>query len=301
MVITEPTNRLFTDPFFPRLLRGISGRLSAQGLQLVLLMPESRDEESSLERYLVRGHVDGVVLVSLHGSDPLPAHLVAGGIPIVIGGRPPAGVAASYVDVDNREGARTAVRHLADQGRRRIATIAGPQDMAPGIDRLKGYRDGLADVSLAHDPTLVTASDFTSEGGAEAMRRLLEARPDLDAVFAASDFIAAGALSVLRAAGRTVPGRRRRGRLRRLAAGRGGRPAADERAPADRGDGRRARPTARGMHRGPATSRAARPPFDGADTAWIERREALALIRPAAGRHLREERTPHPMLTSQGG
>ncbi len=206
VVITEPTNRLFTDPFFPRLLRGISGRLSAQGLQLVLLMPESRDEESSLERYLVRGHVDGVVLVSLHGSDPLPAHLVAGGIPIVIGGRPPAGVAASYVDVDNREGAMTAVRHLADQGRRRIATIAGPQDMAPGIDRLKGYRDALADLSLAHDPKLETHSDFTSEGGAEAMRLLLEARPDLDAVFAASDFIAAGALSVLRAAGRTVPG-----------------------------------------------------------------------------------------------
>jgi DNA-binding LacI/PurR family transcriptional regulator len=78
--------------------------------------------------------------------------------------------------------------------------------MAPGIDRLKGYRDALADVSLAHDPTLEATSDFSREGGAEAMRRLLEARPDLDAVFAASDFIAAGALSVLRAAGRTVPG-----------------------------------------------------------------------------------------------
>jgi DNA-binding LacI/PurR family transcriptional regulator len=206
VVITEPTNRLFTDPFFPRLLRGISGRLAAQGLQLVLLMPESRDEETGLERYLVRGHVDGVILVSLHGGDPLPAHLVAGGIPVVIGGRPPTDVVASHVDVDNRDGARTAVRHLAAQGRRRIATIAGPQDMAPGIDRLEGYRAGLSEASLPHDPVLEATSDFTREGGTEAMRRLLEARPDLDAVFAASDIIAAGAMSVLRSSGRTVPG-----------------------------------------------------------------------------------------------
>lgn len=205
VVITEPTSRLFNEPFFPRLLRGISGELAARQLQLVLLMPESRADEARLEQYLMSGHVDGVVLVSLHGDDPLPGDLIRHGIPVVVGGRPATGVTASYVDVDNREGARAAVRHLVAEGRRRIATIAGTADMAPGLDRLAGYRDGLDEAGLARDASLETVADFTHEGGQEAMRRLLETRPDLDAVFAASDVMASAALSVLRAGGRSVP------------------------------------------------------------------------------------------------
>lgn len=205
LVITEPASRLFDDPFFPRLLRGISAELSARNLQLVLLMPEDGDAEQRLERYLAAGHVDGVVLVSLHGNDPLPAHLQARRVPMVVGGRPPEGVVASYVDVDNREAAKSAVRHLADLGRRRIATITGPLDMGAGIDRLDGYVEALSELGIGRDDGLIAQADFTYEGGTAAMRRLLEASPDLDAVFAASDLMAAGALSVLRGAGRAVP------------------------------------------------------------------------------------------------
>ena len=206
LVITEPASRLFDDPFFPRLLRGISAELSTRNLQLVLLMPEDGAAELRLERYLGAGHVDGVLLVSLHGDDPLPGHLQARGVPMVVGGRPPEGVNASYVDVDNREAARSAVQHLAATGRQRIATIAGPQDMGAGIDRLEGYLEGLAGLGRKREDALIATADFTYEGGVTAMRRLLAAAPDLDAVFAASDLIAAGALSVLRSAGRSVPG-----------------------------------------------------------------------------------------------
>jgi DNA-binding LacI/PurR family transcriptional regulator len=205
LVIAEPAGRLFDDPFFPRLLRSISTELAARNLQLVLLMPQDDAGEPRLEGYLAAGHVDGAVLVSLHGNDPLPGHLQARGVPLVIGGRPPAGVTASYVDVDNREAARSAVRHLHDAGRRRIATITGPRDMAVGIDRYEGYLEGLAAAGQPPDDALVAEGDFTFEGGAAAMRRLLKTAPSLDAVFAASDAMAAGALNVLRAAGRTVP------------------------------------------------------------------------------------------------
>jgi DNA-binding LacI/PurR family transcriptional regulator len=207
LVSTEPASRLFDDPFFPRLLRGISAELSSRNLQLVLLMPEDAAAEQRLERYLGAGHVDGVLLVSLHDADPLPAYLQARGVPMVVGGRLPAGVTASFVDVDNREAARSAVQHLASLGRKRIATIAGPQDMGAGMDRLEGYVEGLTGLGRARDDRLIAAAEgFTYEGGAGAMRRLLAAAPDLDAVFAASDLLAAGALGVLRAAGRSVPG-----------------------------------------------------------------------------------------------
>jgi DNA-binding LacI/PurR family transcriptional regulator len=205
VVITESAASLFEDPFFPRLLRGISSELAVKDLQLVLLMPDADSNIARVEDYLGAGHVDGVLLASLHGDDPLPSRLRARGIPVVVGGRPPRGATVPFVDVDNVQGARSAVAHLAASGRRRIATIAGPSDMTPGIDRLTGYREGLAEAGIAHDWSLEATGDFRRESGVSAMERLLAERPDLDAVFAASDLMASGALGVLRAAGRRVP------------------------------------------------------------------------------------------------
>jgi DNA-binding LacI/PurR family transcriptional regulator len=205
VVIPEPTSFLFGDPFFPRLLRGIGAALSSRELQLVLLMPQSPREESRVERYLTAGHVDGVLLVSLHGDDPLPMHLAARHVPAVIGGRPPRGAAVSYVDVDNEQGARSAVEHLIAGGRRRIATVTGPLDMGAAVDRLAGYHQALAAAGIASDADLQASGGFSQPGGAEAMRQILDARPDIDAVFAASDLMASGAMQVLRAAGRRIP------------------------------------------------------------------------------------------------
>jgi DNA-binding LacI/PurR family transcriptional regulator len=77
--------------------------------------------------------------------------------------------------------------------------------MAVGIDRLAGYREAIADAGLPVDRHLEAQGEFTQEGGAAAMARLLAVRPDIDGVFAASDLMAAGALSVLAEAGRSVP------------------------------------------------------------------------------------------------
>ena len=193
LVIGEPAGRVFEDPFFPRLLRGIGAALSSRDLQLILLMPQSSGEEARAERYLTAGHVDGSLLVSLHGNDPLPHAVAARGVPVVVGGRPPRGTQVSYVDVDNLQGARTAVEHIIASGRRRIATIAGPQDMPAGEDRLAGYHQALDSAGIARDAKLEADSDFTQQGGAQATRRILAARPDVDAIFAASDLMAAGA------------------------------------------------------------------------------------------------------------
>ncbi|MGH2417477.1 MAG: LacI family DNA-binding transcriptional regulator [Candidatus Limnocylindria bacterium] len=204
VVIPEPTAQVFGDPFFPRILRGISDALAEESMQLVLLMPQARTDEERVERYLAAGHGDGVMLISLHGSDPLPGALRRHGIPVVVGGRPP-GTGISYVDVDNRAGAGSAVQHLLDIGRRRVATIAGPPDMAPGADRLAGYRERLLRAGLGAPDEVSESADFTLEGGRGAMERLLASAPDLDAVFVASDLMAVGAIGALHAAGREVP------------------------------------------------------------------------------------------------
>lgn len=203
VVIPEPASQLFGDPFFPRVLRGISDALAEEETQLVLLMPEARADERRVERYLGAGHTDGVILISLHGSDPLPRDLQRRNIPVVVGGRPVLG-GVTYVDVDNRHGAGSAVAHLLEAGRRRVATVAGPQDMPAGVDRLLGYRETMPAGADADDQ-LVEIADFTLEGGRLAAERLLQRAPEIDAVFAASDLMAVGVLAALASAGRRVP------------------------------------------------------------------------------------------------
>jgi DNA-binding LacI/PurR family transcriptional regulator len=204
LVVPEPDTLFFSDPFFARIVRGISGALAETEFQLVLISGLAPAGRERLERYLLSGHADGVLLISLHGEDPLPRTLLEAGVPLVQMGRP-AGIATSYVDADNEGGAHQAVEYLLERGRRTIATIAGPDDMAAGIDRVAGYRAALAEAGLEADPALVERGDFTQESGERAMAALLERRPGLDAVFAASDLMAAGALPVLAAAGKRVP------------------------------------------------------------------------------------------------
>ncbi|GAA1008943.1 LacI family DNA-binding transcriptional regulator [Streptomyces thermogriseus] len=204
VIIAEPETRIFADPYFGLQLRGISKELTAHDTQLVLLLTEGRDDYARVGRYLAGGHVDGALVFSLHLDDPLPEMIQRAGVPTVFGGRPGWSDGTHkvvYVDSDNRGGAREAVRHLVGLGRTRIGHITGALDQTSAVDRLDGYRDVMGDAG----PHLIVESDFTPAGGERAMRTLLDRCPDLDAVFAANDLTASGALRVLRERGLRVP------------------------------------------------------------------------------------------------
>jgi DNA-binding LacI/PurR family transcriptional regulator len=206
LVVCEENLKLFSDPYFARIVIGIGREAIAAGLQLVLLPVQSTpDCQAPAMHYLTGSHVDGALFVSMHGRSPL--NLDAIDIPVVVGGRPvgaEADIPVTYVDADNRGGAARAVRHLIDSGRSVIATVAGPRDMTAGFDRLAGYRQVMADANRS-DHGLVFFGDFGQASGEHATARLLERRPDVDAIFTASDLMAVGVLRALRRAGRDVP------------------------------------------------------------------------------------------------
>lgn len=206
VIIAEPEFRIFSDPFFEQQVRGISRELTAHDSQLVLLWVEGPGDYERISRYLGGGHVDGALAFSVHNDDELPSVVRRAQVPTVFGGRPgwPAAArepAVPYVDADNRGGAREAVRLLVSLERKRIGHISGPPDQTSATDRFDGYLD----VLLTPDPALLAQGDFTEEGGARAMARLLTQCPGLDAVFAANDLMASGALRVLRERGLRVP------------------------------------------------------------------------------------------------
>jgi len=205
--VDETEDRLFSDPFFLRVLRGTQSAIAEAGFQLVFSVASRPEDRRRFVQYAAGRHVDGVLLLSLHGEEvQLPEELETLGIPTVLSGRPLAGGAELYfVDADNVGGAAMATRLLLDEGRRHIATVAGPQDMCAGQDRLTGYVDTFTGRGLPLRRELVAEGTFTNASGYDAMRRLLEVEPRVDGVFAASDLMALGVMRAVEASGRRVP------------------------------------------------------------------------------------------------
>ncbi|MFD0290328.1 LacI family DNA-binding transcriptional regulator [Streptomyces sp. NPDC127118] len=205
LVVPESETRFFAEPYFSDIVRGVGAALADTEMQLLLTLVGNDRERRRLAQYLTAHRVDGVLMVSVHADDPLPDLLEQLGMPAVMGGRRSASETLAAVDSDNFGGARAAVGHLVTRGRRAIATITGPGDVHGAQRRLDGYRAAIHEAGLEPDERLIGPGDFSEEGGARAMRELLARRPDVDAVFAASDVMAAGARQVLREAGRRIP------------------------------------------------------------------------------------------------
>ncbi|MFD4877675.1 LacI family DNA-binding transcriptional regulator [Streptomyces sp. NPDC058420] len=205
LVVPEPETRFFAEPYFSDMLKGVGTQLADTELQLLLIFAGSDRERQRLAQYLAAHRVDGVLLVSVHADDPLPDLLAALEIPAVISGPRSATEPLTSVDSDNYGGARSAVEHLLSRGRTRIAHITGRLDVYGAQRRVDGYREALLDAGHEVDEHLIQPGDFTEEGGRRAMTELLVRRPDVDAVFAGSDVMAAGARQVLREEGRRIP------------------------------------------------------------------------------------------------
>lgn len=206
LLVPENLSRFFADPFFASILHGITQRVDESGHVLNLLVASAAGGGAMgrTAKYLGAGNVDGVIVVSHHAGDAGVEEL-AKVVPAVFGGRPlkvyPG--LTHYVDVDNVDGARLAVRRLVDIGRRQIATITGPLSMAAGSDRLHGF---LAEMEVAGlKPAVVANGDFTVASGAAAMNEVLDRGVGVDAVFIASDLMALGAVNVLKHRGVRVP------------------------------------------------------------------------------------------------
>ncbi len=206
LVISEPDreyeapflNRVFTDPFFGRVTAGAQEVLRPSGIHLVII-PADPPAHHLVVRYLRQGHVDGVLLISSHSEDPIPRQLSDLGIPTVMSARPGYPVPLSHTDVDQRAGAHLAVAHLRALGRTRIGTVSGPLDTQAGHDRHDGF------LTAAGPDAPFAEGDFTRAQAERVTRALLDAHPDLDGLFVASDVMAEGALAALHELGRRVP------------------------------------------------------------------------------------------------
>ncbi|HEY6793163.1 MAG TPA: LacI family DNA-binding transcriptional regulator [Kineosporiaceae bacterium] len=205
LVVREAVEFGVADPYLSSVIVTASQSLAGTGRQLAVMMARNDADHAKLSTYVRGGHVDGVILLSLHDSDPLPAQLARANVPVVIGCRPWRTPLAgtSSVDSDNVGGGRLAAEHLLERGRHRLAMVVGPMDMTASVDRLDGFLSAVR--AAGGEPPTIVHGTYTRESGEEAAREILRRLPEVDGVFAGSDLMAAGVLRALRAAGRRVP------------------------------------------------------------------------------------------------
>jgi LacI family transcriptional regulator len=195
-------------PFFHEVLGGLKQTLGAAGYDLLLFASEQPGNGYGPHSYLkrVRHHrVDGAVLMGLDPSDTEVQRLLRSEVPCVGVDVELTGSTNAFVTSDNVGGAALAVRHLAELGHRRIATLTGRIDTLAGHDRLRGYREEVQRQGLGYRDDYVAYGDYYVESGFQGMRRLLALDEPPTAVVAASDLMALGALHALGEAGVAVP------------------------------------------------------------------------------------------------
>lgn len=203
LIIHEPHSLLFEDPNIGSILLGANEVLSKADYQLVSLIIDSDRDSRRVADYLRGGLVDGAVIISARASDPIAAAIADIGLPAAFVGHPEGTPALPYAAIDNVEAARSITTRLLETGREQVGMIASALDRDSGKDRLAGFRAAMGD---RFDPNLVVEYPlYTYAAGLEGMQELLRRAPHLDGVFAASDAVAAGAMTALQEAGRRVP------------------------------------------------------------------------------------------------
>lgn len=201
------SRRQLSDPFYLEIAGAIIEELDPAGCDLLIARVAIDDPHDDWpRRYSIDKRVDGLILIDRPMDDTPLRRLYDLDARFVVWGQHLPGEPYVCVGGNSRAGAGAAVHHLVNSGRRRIAFIGGFQNMAETEFRRQGYVWALTECGLPVDETLLRFTDFSPEGGGAAMTELLEAAPDLDAVFLCSDFMAGAALEVLRRAGRHVPG-----------------------------------------------------------------------------------------------
>lgn len=189
------------DDFYAEVLGGVEAHLGAHDLSLLLV----RAGSSSAQRRILQGsRCDGVVALGCDLPAPFLLELQRSGVPLVLADAEPWHPSVPSVTVANEAGGLAATRHLLAGGRRRVAFIAEAPDNPNFLLRRRGYLRALAEAGLEAQPERQQSGALGLEGGYLATQKLLAAAP-FDAVFAANDTAAFGALRALAEAGRTVP------------------------------------------------------------------------------------------------
>ncbi len=206
-IVVDPAERFLADEFHDVVLAGISDALRDRGYSL--LIQQVLDPYTELHDLapLVQARVDGAIVTGsrpLFGIGASPARRRRVKVPLVLLEQNTADPAICSIRADNYQGAADLTRHLIQRGRTNFAFVRGSGEWPAVSSRLHGIQATLGAYGLSCD--LVVSTAWEPEAAYQAVLPLLHAHPGLDAIIAANDVLALGAMKAVRKAGRSIPG-----------------------------------------------------------------------------------------------
>jgi LacI family transcriptional regulator len=196
-------------PFFAEFAKSLNGVLRKHNYGLILASSEEDPEieQQEIRTVLARG-IDALLIAScqktLHGFYGVEDQQT----PFILIDRDFPYLRAHFVGTDDYAAGLMATRHLLSTGKRRIAHIAGPE-LAPGADRMRGYKDALLEQGITVRPQYIISNARVEETGedvgCQGMRKLLQRKQRPDAVFCYNDLTAIGAIHATLEAGLSIP------------------------------------------------------------------------------------------------
>jgi DNA-binding LacI/PurR family transcriptional regulator len=206
LILRQSPHQVVSDAFLAPVVQGVAAAVKRNNYHVLIEPLDPADTTVSYGNLVRSRRADGILLSGPRLDDEELPRIYAENIPVVMMGQLP-GSDIPFVDVDNVQGAKTAVQHLIELGHRRIACITNASlTYTASRDRLMGYQQALEEAGFPYDEALVRFGDYTDESGAQAMRDILtHCMPGPTSVFVASDVVALGALSAIHAAGLRVP------------------------------------------------------------------------------------------------
>ena len=199
-----------TNPFFPEIIRGAEDAAFARGY---FLLTANTNEQPGRERRIISAlrsyRVDGILLATAQSAyDHDATHIasmISAGCSVVCLDRAVPDVATDAVLLDNLGGSRACVRHLLEQGHRRIAIITGGLHLQTAQERLEGYKLALREFGVALDDKLILEGDFRTESGRQRCEQLLMRPSRVTAIFVCNALMTLGALQAFNDHGVSTP------------------------------------------------------------------------------------------------
>jgi LacI family transcriptional regulator len=190
------------NPFYSTIARAVEEVARRRGFIVITASSEeSAERERELMATLLSRRVDGLLVVPAARDHGYLRPELAMGVQVVFLDRPPGGLEADTVLLDNAGGARAGVEHLLAQGHRRIGLIGDPPELYTLAERVKGYRAALAARGVEFDETLLRLGAHDVAQAELSARSLLQLPDPPTAIFAANNRVSVGALRALKAVG----------------------------------------------------------------------------------------------------
>ena len=196
-----------TNPLFPPIVRGIQDRLEeAAYTSLIANTDNDPDRERADIEAMRARQVDGLITATARRDHGLPADLEDLPLPVVLVNRGLEDGARPAVVADDVLGVKLAVQHLFELGHRRIAHLAGPQELSTGFLRREGFVAAMTEAGVEADPNLILVGDaFVESEGERLCNELLDRDPGVTAILAGNDLMALGCYDAFVARGIECP------------------------------------------------------------------------------------------------